>query len=173
MDPTVPFPDSYWVIPGKFLAGEYPGAREEQAARRKLRALIRAGVDLCIDLTEPGELPPYTDWLRAEAEEYMRSVEHMRFPIPDFTAPSPKLVREVLDTIDAAIADGRVVYLHCWGGIGRTGTIVGCYLVRHGRTGRDAVADIAELRSATPNRIYPSPESPDQLDLILDWPVGE
>src|SRR5690606_4483588 len=113
-------PDSYWVIPGQFLAGEYPGAADEQAARRKLRALIYVGVNLCIDLTEPDELFPYADWLHSEAEAHQRSIDCLRFPIPDYTAPSPELVREVLDAIDAAIADGRVVYVHCWGGIGRT-----------------------------------------------------
>lgn len=170
---NVPFPDSYWVIPGQFLAGEYPGAADEQAARRKLRALIYVGVNLCIDLTEPDELIPYADWLHSEAEAHQRSIDCLRFSIPDYTAPSPELVREVLDAIDAAIADGRVVYVHCWGGIGRTGTIVGCFLVRHGRTGRQAVAEIARLRSATPDRIYPSPESDDQLALILGWQVGD
>ena len=31
------------------------------------------------------------------------------------------------------------MYLHCWGGVGRTGTVVGCWLVRHGRTGDEAL----------------------------------
>ncbi|HZW04520.1 MAG TPA: dual specificity protein phosphatase family protein [Anaerolineaceae bacterium] len=173
MATDVPFPDSYWVIPGRLLAGEYPGATEELAARRKLRALIRAGVDVCVDLTEPGELAPYAPWLQEEGEEYGKVIEIYRFPVPDFTAPAVELTRQVLERIDLALEQGQVVYVHCWGGIGRTGTIIGCYLVRHGMNGAQAVAEIARLRQATPDGMYPSPESAEQLKRIMDWAPGQ
>lgn len=32
-----PIPDSYWVVPGKLLAGEYPGSKTDKVARHKLR----------------------------------------------------------------------------------------------------------------------------------------
>ena len=38
-DFPVPFPHSYWVIPGLFLAGEYPGAKNQEEARQKLENL--------------------------------------------------------------------------------------------------------------------------------------
>ena len=41
-------------------------------------------------------------------------------------------LKHILDEIDGAILNGKTVYVHCLGGIGRTGTVVGCYLVRHG-----------------------------------------
>ena len=37
----------------------------------------------------------------------------------------------VLDAIDIALCEGHGVYIHCWGGVGRTGTVVGCWLKRH------------------------------------------
>ncbi|MBA3406233.1 MAG: dual specificity protein phosphatase family protein [Gemmatimonadaceae bacterium] len=37
---------------------------------------------------------------------------------------------------------GHSIYVHCWGGVGRTGTVVGCYIVRHGRTGDDALGEV-------------------------------
>ena len=46
--------------------------------------------------------------------------------------------------VDDALGEGRTVYVHCWGGIGRTGTVVGCWLVRHGLTGRGALDQIAD-----------------------------
>ena len=46
----------------------------------------------------------------------------------------------ILDDVDAALADGGAVYVHCWGGIGRTGTVVGCWLVRHGLDDGDPIA---------------------------------
>ena len=39
-----PIPDSYWVIPGKFLAGEYPGALDLDTAQMRLRRFVAAGV---------------------------------------------------------------------------------------------------------------------------------
>jgi hypothetical protein len=38
--PTVPFPRSYWVVPGKFLAGYYPGSRDSVTAQAKLKNLL-------------------------------------------------------------------------------------------------------------------------------------
>ena len=52
---TTPLEGSYWVIPREFLAGEYPGRREEQETRKRIQGLIQAGIRICIDLTKPGE----------------------------------------------------------------------------------------------------------------------
>jgi hypothetical protein len=54
--PPKPDPNTYWVVPGKLLAGEYPGAFDSEEARRRLRRFLRAGVRHFIDLTEAGEL---------------------------------------------------------------------------------------------------------------------
>ena len=50
-----PLPNSHWVVPGRFAAGEYPGAKDPDETAAKLRALLSAGIDHFIDLTEPGE----------------------------------------------------------------------------------------------------------------------
>jgi protein-tyrosine phosphatase len=78
----------------------------------------------------------------------------------------------LLDSLDGALAAGHVVNVHCWGGIGRTGTVIGCYLVRHGMTGRQALAEIARLRSGTPDDWQPPPETPDQSRMVLGWESG-
>ena len=93
-------------------------------------------------------------------------------PIPDLSTPQPAEVTRILDTIDAAIAAGRRVYVHCWGGIGRTGTIVGCYLVRHGLTGDQALAEIARRRQGTPDDDRVAPETHDQRERVRNWPLG-
>ena len=64
---TRPDPNTYWVVPGKLLAGEYPGARDPKEAGRRLRVFLSAGVRHFIDLTVAGELEPYDELLIAEA----------------------------------------------------------------------------------------------------------
>ena len=76
---------------------------------------------------------------------------------------------EILDTLDAALAQGETVYVHCFGGIGRTGTVVGCWLVRHGLTGEQALAQIAAWREGTPDEWNQSPETASQRQMALAW----
>ncbi len=174
MLPNHPIPDSYWLARGQLLAGEYPGARSAAEARTKLGALLSAGVTLFFDLTEAGEygLSPYTSLLAEEARRRGGSVEHRRRAIPDMGAPQPAEMAAMLDEIDAALAAGAVVYLHCYGGIGRTGTVAGCWLARHGLAGQEALTAIADLRRNTPDGHRASPETPAQRRMVLDWPVG-
>jgi len=166
-----PIPDSYWVVPGKLLAGEYPGARTTDQAKHKLRQLLAAGITYFLDLTEAGEhgLNPYAALLEAEARVLGRTVEHHRMPIPDVSTPAKEQMARILDTIDAALAAGQIVYLHCYGGIGRTGTVVGCYLVRQGMDGEAALAHIARLRRGTPDSWKPSPETSEQHHMVRAW----
>jgi len=147
-----PTPDSYWVIPGRFLAGEYPLAR--------LAAIRGAGIDFFLDLTQQDEyaLPPYAAGL-----------EHRREPIRDFRCPTPDRMDATLDAIDDALARGKNVYVHCYGGIGRTGTVVGCWLIRHGMEPRDALAQIARWRKGLANERRRSPESDEQVRFVLAW----
>ncbi len=76
-----------------------------------------------------------------------------------------------LEYLDASLDARHNIYLHCWGGVGRTGLTVGCYLVRHGYTGRQALDQIAEWWRAVPKyRLHArSPETDQQVRFILDW----
>src|SRR5690606_19026622 len=58
-----PVDEAYWVIEGRLLAGGYPGGKRPQDVERRLGALLDAGFDAFIDLTEGGELPPYQLYL--------------------------------------------------------------------------------------------------------------
>jgi len=55
-DYPIPFPRSYWVIPGVFLAGEFPGSKAAGKARQKLKRLYDAGIRHVINLMEPDEI---------------------------------------------------------------------------------------------------------------------
>ena len=133
---------TYWVEPGRLLAGSYV---------RDVRSLLAAGVTLFVDLTEEGELEAY------------ESPRHLRTSIRDFGVPSTADLRRTLDAINAELAAGGVVYLHCRGGCGRTGTVVGCWLRERGLTGDEALARVEELCGGR------CPETPEQRALVRDW----
>jgi Cyclin-dependent kinase inhibitor 3 (CDKN3) len=166
-----PIPESYWVEPGRFLAGEYPAHYNEELTRRQIDALIEAGFDTFIDLTGPNETLPYANTLLEQASAYGIEAVHHRFPIGDFGLPTPELMNSILKRIEESLQAGRRIYLHCWGGIGRTGTTVGCYLVRQGRTGTEALQQLAAWWSNVPkSRYHPtSPETQQQMGFILHW----
>jgi hypothetical protein len=166
-----PILESYWVEPGRLLAGEYPGQFDGEMTRKRIDALIQAGFNTFIDLTKPNETVAYISTLMDEAKLYDVEVKHERLAIGDFGLPTPALMKSILDTIDAELQAGRKIYLHCWGGIGRTGTTVGCYLVRRGKTGDEALRQLVEWWENVPkSRIHQqSPETPEQVEFIRNW----
>jgi ADP-ribosyl-[dinitrogen reductase] hydrolase len=159
-----PIEQCYWVVPGKLLAGEYPRNKDEVSTRGKIGALVDAGVKVFVDLTEEDEgLLPYA--------EMLDGVRHLRFPIRDVSVPaSPEVTVAILDTIDAHLHRGEMVYVHCWGGVGRTGVIIGCWLARHGQGGESALGRLRELWQHCPKSSWrKSPETLEQERYITAW----
>ena len=169
LNPALPF--CYWVLPDRLLAGEYPGAENKADPLPRLQALLNLGVDYFIDLTEANEynLPAYDILALDLARQYGRNAVYQRLPIHDVSIPSKNCMLEILDTIDDALASGHTVYLHCYAGIGRTGTTVGCYLVRHGMPVEYALAKLADWLHTTTKADQPIPETPEQADFVRSW----
>src|SRR5215208_1488735 len=166
-----PISESYWVLPGRLLAGEYPGQFDEELTRKRINALLSAGFHRFMDLTQPNETMPYMAILREEAKVYGVEATHLRFPIGDFGLPTPEQMNSILDAIDEGLQMGHNIYLHCWGGIGRTGTTVGCYLVRQGMAGTDALDQLSAWWKGVPKSYFHphSPETTKQMDFIRNW----
>ena len=157
--------NSYWVIPNQFMAGEYPGHRyNEMQTPRRLDALLETGITTFIDLTEPRERVPYEPVLRERASYYQADVNYHRFSIGDFGIPSAEKMRAILDTIHKALHEGKPPYVHCWAGMGRTGTVVGCYLAETGLNGAAALLKVNQLC-----HYAPSPQTQVQKDFIRHW----
>jgi hypothetical protein len=157
-----PTEESYWVTPGELLAGKYPGRVEPAGGRPGVAPLLAAGVTLFLDLTEEHELDPYVQHLVGRGR-------HVRMPIPDMGVTTPEQMRRTLDLIDRERARRGLTYVHCWGGAGRTGTVVGCWLVRLGLDGDAALARIAALRAGSPALWLDSPQTGEQRAMVRAW----
>jgi hypothetical protein len=169
--PARPIDESYWVVPGCFLAGEYPGNWNPELTRRRLDAFFQAGFETFIDLTRQGERETYQPILMEQAGFFGRQVKYQRLSIGDFGLPTHKHMKEILDTIDTALNKQQKIFVHCWGGIGRSGTVVGCYLVRHGKSGAEALEQLSTWWQDVPKHVmFPrSPETDEQVQFIFDW----
>ena len=187
-------PFSYWVAEGKIAAGEYPGNqfslnpatliativhsvnallktrfRFWNTPSKKINNLLGSGITTFIDLTVLGERPNYGSALHAERRRRSIRTNYCRFSIVDRNIPKIDLMKEILDLIDNEINEGRIPYIHCFRGLGRTGTVVGCYLVRQGMTGDDALKKLVCLRSGVASAFRESPETDIQKQFVLDW----
>ena len=157
---ATPIRDSYWLIEGQLLAGEYPGAHDRNRARQKIDGLLAAGIRSFIDLTETVDpLEPYEPLVQERAATMGLEVNYRRMPIRDMSTPTTELMAQILSAIETEIAAGRPVYFHCWGGIGRTGTVAACWLVQEGHTCDAALQRIRELRAGTSGALEESPQT--------------
>ncbi len=174
-----PFERSYWVTPGKLLAGCYPGSPDLENAQGKLRRLVASGMRTVINLMERQETDytghafvPYEHTLALLAQTIGTHVSVLRHPIRDQDIPTPQVMNAILGDIRASIERGAPVYVHCWGGRGRTGTVVGCYMLEEGLTTVSTVlGDIRKLRSNLPYQYsqQTSPETFAQQRFVLKW----
>ena len=160
-----PLPNTYWVIPGRLLAGEYPFGADDADARARLSRLGEAGVDYFVDLTYEYECPGYRHLLPARSK-------HVRSAIADTWVPDDAAqMQQILSDIRAALALGRCIYVHCRAGIGRTGLVVGCFLAEEGGNGKAALKLLNRLwrQSERAKSWRKVPQTVEQADYIRQW----
>jgi len=164
---------SYWVVENRFAAGAYPGKKGHKDDRdnpEALSHLIDSGINVVVNLTQdyPGGTDEHLSHYDAGAKG---KALIQRFPIVDVSIPTIDLMAEILDSINGHLAMGKNIYVHCWGGSGRTGTVVGCWLLESGLATTFTVLEtVQNLRIGDLDGGHkPSPQTREQAEFILNW----
>jgi uridine kinase len=137
-----------WLEEGRLAASAYPDEAD-------LAALSIRGITVLINLHRR---PHDCALLRRYG------LTELHLPVPDFTPPAPEQLDAGVATIEQALASGTGVVVHCAAGLGRTGTLLACYLIRGGASPEAA---IARVRAARPGAL----ETPAQVAAVGAYAV--
>jgi len=137
--------DLDWIIEGRLAAFSV-------LALRNLSALNELGIRAIVSLTERAP----------EALQGATEFRWLHLPVADMTPPTVAQAHEFVEFVETAIADGLPVGVHCLAGLGRTGTLIACYLVSQGEEPRDAVE---RVRLGRPGSV----QTKEQELFILRW----
>ncbi|HHT9109506.1 MAG TPA: dual specificity protein phosphatase 23 [Candidatus Wunengus sp. YC64] len=111
------------------------------------------GIEAIVSLTE-------TPLHKTLIEEF--GFEYKHIPIPDLASPTQEQIEEFVSFVNNLATSKKKIVVHCDAGIGRTGTMLACYLVNKGCSGNLA---ISEVRKRRPGSI----ETIEQEDTILKY----
>jgi protein-tyrosine phosphatase len=159
--------DIYWLDgswPGKLAVAPRP--RGGDWLEDDIASWKRAGVNAVLSLLTPEEETEMD--LRAEgAQVRSQGMEFTSFPIPDRQIPrSEAQWAEVLERVSVALSTRKNVLVHCRQGIGRSGLVAACLLVKKGMSPGSAVESVAAARGVS------VPETPEQRDWIEHYAVA-
>lgn len=146
----MPYNFSY-VIPGKLAGMAKPGSVDDLAT--DLKQLLADGIGAVVSFTER----PLDEALVRE-----HGMDYLHLPVPDFTPPTNRQIEKFVRYVKEHNDRGVAVAGHCAAGMGRTGTMLACYLVS---LGVDPVEAIDSVRSIRPGSI----ETVQQEQCVVDF----
>jgi atypical dual specificity phosphatase len=138
-----------WLLDGQLGASTYPVEEAD------LQALADRGIRLLVNLHER----PHADVTLARV-----GLRQEHLPVVDFRPPTLEQIERAVEVIEAALENGERVAVHCMAGLGRTGTLLACLLVRRGASLSEA---INQVRAARPGSI----ETAGQMARIAEYAV--
>jgi protein-tyrosine phosphatase len=147
------------------VAGQYPGSRGRITHTLKMAGIVNLEIDTIVNLMELDELERFTPYHIA-LKHVIPNLKIHHLPIRDMDIPDDQMLQTILDTMENDIENGKRVYVHCWGGHGRTGTVIGSWLVKEGMSADEALDQIKSQRLLTSFGDAPSPQTLEQIDVI-------
>ena len=124
-------PDNFsWLLKGKLAGSAIPTSKDE------VKWMEDEGVKSIVTIREE---PLDEDWVKNMNYLHVHSND---MGVPDFS----DLVFSV-DFIHSRITNNEPVMVHCLAGLGRTGTILACYLIKYEKmSAEDAIEHVREKR---------------------------
>jgi atypical dual specificity phosphatase len=141
-----------WVVEGKLAGSARPGKFGKSDIQQDLDLLYQSGIRAIMSVMVE-DLP------EAQADGRF---QYLHLPVYGFTPPTPDQMAEALAFIESNNAADRPVLVHCAEGVGRTGTVLACYLVSLGQDPTEAVRLLRKLR---PNSV----EHSSQMEAIYSF----
>jgi atypical dual specificity phosphatase len=123
-----------WLIENKLAGCGMPTTINE------LNWVFEQGVKSIVTMTEAA-LP----------ESWTKDTKYLHVPTEDLNAPDIEQIDEAVDFIHERINSNDPVMVHCAAGIGRTGTILACYLIKYQKY--SAKESIEKVRKERPGSI--------------------
>ncbi|MFX1283084.1 MAG: dual specificity protein phosphatase family protein [Promethearchaeota archaeon] len=115
-----------WIIPGKLAGSPFPLFKE-------LGILPQLNLMLVVNLTSRGLPNSLKEQLKTSG------VKFKRLSIPDFGIPTEDTINHYLQIVCETLQNEQAVLTHCIAGCGRTGTMIGLFLVTHGYKSTEAL----------------------------------
>jgi len=163
MLPPEPPLDTFWVMPGRLLAGNAVSTQQEWLIGQ-VNDLTGKGITCILHVL----IHDFEDGAKiAEAVHSSGTAMRLQF----LHLPARRRLQgmgEVLSAIDQAIKQGEVVYLSA-PGMEQAAAIAACYLVQHGDTGPQALAKVTQLRQAGFQPWHTYPRTRHWRQLVLRW----
>ncbi len=157
------------------MVGEFPGFTGGDNVRECVEWALEQGVNFFLDLASKDHHKPndlYGNMLRIVAEEKGMQVEHHEISTYPKRLLKLSQIPIILDVLDEAIQKGHSVYIHDLYQREVAELITGCYLVRQGQTGEQALETLSKIRATTFDYWKRSPATERARRIVRNWKDG-